>query len=331
MAKPPLTSPAAPIVPSGLSASRVGLRAARLSFWSPFAGALVFVLGVAAGATKAAGHPILMFAVVGISTLIYAGGLVLGIAGLRRIKAEGRQGILAQALAGVALDGVLLALMLWLTGFLILDARRTARERENAAELEARQLTASVGGGVALEKALEAKASQNFAAVLRALQQRYDAAWAALTNPPVLDMALVKSRGDLQARAEAARGMIKAAKDLREFAENMPEIYRQELQRHKLSPEAREAELRQFMGDMAAVSPTLIALRRAEARQGEALLRVILLLEKTWGQWEYRPATRDLNFKEPSSADDYSLAYQEFNAISEEARSLKNQLTTNKP
>ena len=283
----------------------------------------MFILAVAAGATKAAGHPVLMFAVVGISTLIYAGGLALGIAALRRMKAEGRRGILAQALTGVALDGALLALMLWLTGFLIFDARRAARERENAAELEARQLTASVGGGAALEKALEAKASQNFAAALRALQQRYDSAWAALTNPPVLDMALVKGRGDLQARAEAVRRLIKAAKNLREFAENMPEIYRQELQRHKLSPEAREAELRQFMGDMAAVNPTIIALRRAEARQGEALLRVVLLLEKTWGQWEYRPATRDLSFRDPEQADDYSLAYQEFNAISRGSAELE--------
>ena len=78
----------------------------------------------------------------------------------------------------------------------------------------------------------------------------------------------------------------------------MPEIYRQELRRHKLSPEAREAELQQFMGAMAAVNPTIIALRRAEVRQAEALLRVVLLLDETWGRWEYRPATRDLSFKE---------------------------------
>ena len=70
-----------------------------------------------------------MFVTVGISTLIFAGGLGLGVAGLRRMAAEGRQGILAHALAGVALDGVLLALMLWLTGFLIVDARRTGRRQ----------------------------------------------------------------------------------------------------------------------------------------------------------------------------------------------------------
>jgi hypothetical protein len=307
------------------------MKAAKVCFWSPFAGAAVFIVAVAAGATKAAGHPILMFAVVGISTLIYAGGVAAGIAGLRRMKAEGRQGILARALIGVALNGVLLGLMLWLTGFLICDALRTARERERAAELEAQQLTARVGGGAALEKALVESANQNFALALQALQKNYDSAWAALTNPPVLDMALVKSQGDLRLRAEAVRRSIRAGRDLEEFTGKMPEIYQRELLRHKLSPAAREAGLQKFVDAIAAVSPTLTALRGAEVRQGEALLRVIRLLEETWGRWEYRPATRDLHFKEASQADDYNLAYQEFNEISDEAQSLREQLRTRNP
>jgi len=335
MDEPSAPAQVSPEIPSGSLPARAlkrdGARAARWCFWSPFAGASVFILAVTAGATKAAGHSLLMFATVGVSTLIFAGGLALGMAGLRRMKAEGRQGILAHALAGVALDGVLLALMLWLAGFLIVDARRAAGAREKAAELEARQLTASVGGGAALEKALEANASRNFAAGLQALQKRYDSAWAALTDPPVLDMAPVKSRGELQARAEAARRVIKAAKDLEEFAENTPEIYRQELRRHKLSPAAREAELRQFMEAIAVVNPTIIALRQAQVRQGEALLRVILLLDETWGHWEYRPATRDLSFKMPEQMDDYSVAYQQFHAASGEADSLKKQLKTRNP
>ena len=107
-----------------------------------------------------------------------------GIAGLRRMKREGRQGILARALIGVALNGVLLGLMVWLAGFLIYDAQRAARERERAADLEAQQLTAHVGGGAALEKALVERTGQNFALALRELQKNYDSAWAALTNPP---------------------------------------------------------------------------------------------------------------------------------------------------
>lgn len=310
---------------------QAGSRAARLSFWSPFAGVLVLVLAVTAGATKADGHPILMFVAVGISTLMYAGGLVLGTAGLRRMKVEGRQGILARALTGVALDGVLLGLMLWLTGFLIYDAQRAAGKTDREAALEAQQLTASVGGGAPLEKALVERANQNFALTLQELQKRVDSAWAALTNPPVLDMAPVRSQGELRARAEAVRRLIKAGNSLREFTENMPDVYHLELRRHKLSPEARAAGLQQFVGAIAAVNPTLVAVRRAEVRKGEALLRVVLLLDDTWGHWEYRPATRDLYFKDPKQADDYNLAYQEFNELSDQARSLQEQLRTRNP
>ena len=226
------------------------------------------------------------------------------------------------------LYGVLLVLTLWLACFLVSDARRAARERDAAAELEARQLTPTAGGGAALEKALANKASQNFADALRALQQRYDAAWAPLTNPPVLEMALVKSQGELQARAEAVRRVISAAKDLQEFAKDTPDIYRRELRKHKLSPAARETEFQQFMGALAAVNPTIIALRQAQVRQGEALLRVILALDASWGHWQYRPATRDLGFTDDRQADAYKLAYQEFHEISEQAQAFQSQLRT---
>jgi len=311
-----------------LSGMVAGARAARLSFWLPFAGVSVFILSVFAGATKAAGHPILMFVVVGIATLVCAGGLALGIAALRRMKIEGRRGIAARALCGVALNAGLLGLMLLLAVFLIHDAQRTSRAWEQAAELEAREWTARVGGGAALEKALAAVASQNFAAQLSKLQTNYDAAWTALANPPVLEMATVKSLAELQARAAAVGRLVQAAEALQHFAENMPDIYGRELQRHKLSPDARKAELAQFMGILAPASPTFIALSRTQRREGESLLRVIRLLEDNWGRWEYMPATGEIAFKDPAQADAYSVAYKEFHETSLEAGSLKKQLKT---
>jgi hypothetical protein len=218
--------------------------------------------------------------------------------------------------------------MLWLAGFLVFDARRSQRAMEAAVDLEARQWTARVGGGPALEKALAGVASQNFALQLRWLQESYDNAWAALTNPPVLEMALVKSRADLRAREQTVGRLIQAAKQLQEFAENTPDYYRRELGRHKLSPEARETEQRQFMSELAAVNPTIIALRRAEVREAESLLRVVRLFEENWGLWEYNPATHEVVFKKPRLADDYTVAHQEFDGVSTEAQNLKRQLRT---
>jgi hypothetical protein len=303
-----------------------GSLAGKLSFWAPFAGVSIFILSVAAGATKSAGHPVLMFVVVGISDFIFAAGLVVGIAGLRRMKMEGPRGILGRALSGVVLNGLLLGFMVWLTCFLIRDAQRTAAERERQANLEAQQLMARVGGGEALEKAIMESANENFTLDFQGLQKKCDSVWAAVTNPPILDMERVKTQADLRARAETVRRWISACQDLREFTEQMPEIYRRELLRHKLPPEARAAGLQKFVDALAAVNPTLVALRRAQVRQGESLLRVVQLLNQTWGHWEYRSATHDLSFKDAKMSDDYNLAYKEFDEISGEARSLQEQI-----
>jgi len=171
-----------------------GSLAGKLSFWASFAGVSVFILSVAAGASKSAGHPVWMFVVVGISDFIFAAGLVTGIAGLRRMKVEGLRGILGRALSGVVLNGLLLVFMAWLTCFLVRDAEQTAAEQER----EARQLMARVGGGEALEKALLESANENFAFDFQALQKGCDSAWASVTNPPILDMGLVKTQADLR-------------------------------------------------------------------------------------------------------------------------------------
>ena len=226
---------------------------------------------------------------------------------------------------------VLLALAAVAAGVIIYNAGQAARDRQRAAEQEAQELTASVGGGAALESELLGRAGRNFTLALRDSQSRYDSAWGALTNPPVLDMALIRSRADLRARAEAVRRLLNAAKDLRDFAENTPEIYRQELQRHKLAPSAREAELQKFAGDIAVVNPTIIAMRRTQVRGAEALLRVVLRLEASWGRWEYLPATRELRFQDAQQAEDYNLACQEYGVLSEKARSLQELLRAGKP
>jgi len=227
--------------------------------------------------------------------------------------------------------GVLLCLALGAAGWKTYSAFSAARERDRAAEVEALALTATVGGGAALDQALLGRVRTNFTLALLDSQQQYDLAAAALTNPPVLDMALVKNRADLQARAEAVRRLIKAARDMREFAENTPEIYRRELEKHKLPPQAREADLKRFAAEIAAVNPTIIALRRAQVRRAEALLRLVLLLDGAWGRWDYRPAQQDLSFKQAKDMDAYNMTYEEFNALSKEAQSLKDQLKTRTP
>ncbi len=150
-------------------------------------------------------------------------------------------------------------------------------------------------------------------------------AGAALTNPPVLDVALVKSREELQMREEVIREYIAASKDLRDFCDNATETYRQELLNHKLTPETREAALKKFVQKVQGKNPTIVALRKADVRRGEAMLNVLTFLEANWGQWSTRPETDRLRFKETKLSDGYKQANQELKDVSAEIVRLQAQ------
>jgi len=144
-----------------------------------------------------------------------------------------------------------------------------------------------------------------------------------LTNPPVLDMAPVKSREELQAREELISEFITASEDLRDFCANAPDTYRRELLRHKLTPEARDASLKQFVQRVQIMNPTILALRKADVRRGEAMLKLVTFLEANWGQWNHDPAINKLRFQESKLADDYNRANHELEIISTETMRLQ--------
>src|SRR5207249_4786361 len=119
----------------------------------------------------------------------------------------------------------------------------------------------------------------------------------ALTNPPVLDMTLVKSKEALQAREEIIEDYITASKDLQDFANNVFDVYREELLKHKLTPAAREASLEKFYQSLRGINPTIEAVRAADVRRGKAMLKVARILKENWGKWEFKPQTEVLEFQ----------------------------------
>jgi hypothetical protein len=255
--------------------------------------------------------------VTAISSLIWIAGLVLGIKALRRRKTKGRKGVSGRAFVGITLNVLFLGLTIWGAVF----AASIIAERDKAAEDEAAAVRAKVGDGEALQKQLAANADGDYKESLLDLQKNYERAGAALTNPPVLDMALLKSKEDLQTREEIVREFIAASKDMRDFCDNAIETYRQALLNHKLTPETREASLKAFIQKVQGVNPTIMALRRADVRRGEAMLNLLTYLEDNWGQWEYRPEKKQLRCKDTKVLDGYNRANQELNdAYAEIAR-----------
>ena len=164
-----------------------------------------------------------------------------------------------------------------------LTARLTAQAASSAQEMNAK---------VTLLQAV----SKEFGLRTKELAKKYESSWAALTNPPVLDMASVKSREELLVREEKVGQFIADSKALLEIADHGTELYEQELLKHDLPRRLREASVKGFAQSFSnSTSPTLLAMRHADVRRGEAILKVVNLLDGTWGQWEYIPPARELS------------------------------------
>jgi len=321
---PPTDSdaPALPPVPSQKLSAR---RAAKLALWLPFVGLFILIVFAAGIGERNGGQHLVMWSIiVAVCWLVWIAGLALGIMALRRRKIEeGSKGVSGRAFVGISFNALFLGLTIWVAVCVAIMETDITRMRDKTATDEAAAARAKVGDGEALQKQLAAYADSAFVANVGELQKKYQMAGAALTNPPVLDVALMKSREELQTREEVIREYITASEDLRDFCDNSIEAYRQELLNHKLTPETREASLKTFVQKVQGKNPTIMALRKADVRRGEAMLKLLTLLEANWGKWEYGPKTDRLQFKETKLSDDYKHAYQELQDVSAEVVRLQ--------
>jgi threonine/homoserine/homoserine lactone efflux protein len=316
----------APAPPSGASRKPFAKRAAKLALWLPFVGLFILIVFAASIREPNGGQHLMIWSIiVAVCWLVWIVGLALGIIALRRRKNEGRKGVSGRAVIGVTLNVLFLGVTIWIAVAVAWMETKITRMRDKAATEEAAATRAKVGDGEALQKQLAAYADSAFVANVAELQMKYQMAGAALTNPPVLDVASVKSREELPPREEVIRDYIAASKDLRDFCDNATEAYRQELLNHKLAPEIREASMKAFIQRVQHKNPTIVALRKADVRRGEAMLKMLTFLDANWGQWEYRPETDRLQFKETKMSEDYYRAYQELQEISSEIVRLQAQ------
>ena len=84
--------------------------------------------------------------------------------------------------------------------------------------------------------------------------------------------------------------------------------------------------LKDFTKSISAVNPQIIALRLADVRWGQALLKAVTILDAAWGKWEYLPAEQELDFEDPTKLGEYNIAMKEFEPATEETFALKQQI-----
>jgi hypothetical protein len=207
--------------------------------------------------------------------------------------------------------------MVFLTGVCVFVVEVTAKQKEQ--EASAAQKRKEM---VALRDSLTAE----FGLKVKELARKYQSTGTALINLRVLDMAPVKSREELEVREKMIGEFIAASKALQDLTEHGTELYQQELLKHNLPRRLREASVKIFAESFSAASnPENIPRRQAEVRRGEAMLKVVTILDGAWGRWSYIPATQKLEFKDPTQAAEYNAAVKEFSQANEESLRLQRQ------
>jgi len=294
----------------------VGRRRAKLTLWSPFIGLfLMIVLGGYVGNREEVAVQSLI-AIYAICSLFFVGGRALGFKTLRRIKVEGSKGIKGRVLIGMVLNGLLLCVALSLTGFGIyvseLKAKLDQQEASDKHEFDAKINAVNTG----------------FALQVKNLQSRYEASWAELSNnASILDMSEVKNLDELKDREQKIGGFIAACTAFLEFSENPQEVYRQELIKQQYAPKARERMVKNFTKSIGDKNQLIIVLRQSDLHRSKSLLKTVSFLDTTWGQWDYNPATKQIQFRKTADAEEYNSDLKEFKAATDEVLKIKEQMT----
>jgi ABC-type molybdate transport system permease subunit len=108
MNPPPVIPPSPPTIPGHSPRASFAKQAATFSLLAPFVGMGVNIF-TQLGARE---HPIALAIVGGTAVLLILAGFVLGIVALVQMKKYGKQGIFWKAIAGICINGLLIAAML---------------------------------------------------------------------------------------------------------------------------------------------------------------------------------------------------------------------------
>ncbi|EEF62437.1 hypothetical protein [Pedosphaera parvula] len=154
----------------------------------------------------------------------------------------------------------------------------------------------------------------------------YSTAYAALTNPPVLSMVLVKEKADLEARKKATLACIAASQELIAFWTSAAARLAEELSRANLSPDVRKEYLQDFIRSAEIDKPESLKYRKVQLLREQAILGYLNLLEQNWGKWTYDPKTQSVRSTDGQFMENFTRDLEKVNELTSELKQLKKQL-----
>lgn len=253
---------------------------------------------------------------------------VLGFVALTRAKKFGHHESLGKywILAGFhSFFSALSVLGLFVTAFFY--AKFQAVDKQQMRE-EAASIRAKFGEGQAYDVEMAKRIGKRFQWQLNEIRKKYQLAGAALTNPVILDMAGITDVGEIGNRIETIQDFIIASRELRDFSKNSTAIYKYEVSRHVLSETARQEVLKGFLDRTEKLNPTIITMRDAELHKCDAMLKLLKLLEKTWGQWEWDSVKGGVIFDTDAQTKNYAALVAKIEAAETRMNELQDKLAS---
>lgn len=306
--------------------------------YSLLAPVLMILVGAAAHGITHAGTavPRVAWILIGLAELsLTVSGLVLGIVALCGISRHGTRGLLGRGIAGVILNGILLAL--FAIGFTVglgkgLQSRQfdqTLRSTEEQFQADQQKSFSPKTGitnmdvkGVELiraqldkgaqtlsgDDALVAQAMSRYVASLEDAAKKYQSAMDDLRAAHVLSLENLKDEQQLAARRETVQRFIAANAEFTGFISNSPATVQADLNSLQVPPEKADEALKGFDSRWAARGQLLLQIRDCDNRLGQSMLGILDVLDQNWGKWNYNAGTKLVKFDDPNAR----VAYRQF-------------------
>jgi hypothetical protein len=136
-------------------------------------------------------------------------------------------------------------------------------------------------------------------------------------------MSKVERKEQLAERKEIVRGFMDSNEEFRRFSSNSASIYKEELEKAKVSQSTLASEMAAFRTSSERVRGKVLEIRDTDRHLGEAMMEALALLEENWGKWYYNPEKTKIIFAGTKTLNQYNAFMQEMEAAATEQRRLQ--------
>lgn len=328
MNPPPLPGTTPPQLPQTSFAHQ----AARGSLLAPV---LAILVGIASQSLSASSGPVPGMAHVitgAAAALLILAGFVLGIVGLCGMNKYGTRGILGRSIAGLLINGLLLAIFAFglVAGLgnrlksqqalremrgTVQDfqdnARKTFNPKTGITNVDVSHINrlrdqldnasrSATGDDVGISKAMSLYLER-----MEKAAKNYQSAATELRAANVLSLNALTDKSQITARREVVRKFLAANDNLENTVSNSVEMVRADMVRFNVAPAKAAETLAGFESGLNSRRPLVLEIRRCDDQSGQAMQDILSLLETNWGKWQYHPDTNEVFFDDQTAKASY--------------------------